>query len=276
MNIKYVRRGPVEGEEYFFDDSNDTDIPESFDAREHWPHCPSLKNIRDQANCGSCWAVSSAEAMSDRVCIASKGKKEVLLSADDLLSCCFDCGDGCDGGWPLSAWTYFAQKGLCTGGPYGDKDACKPYEIPPCGHHKNETYYHECNDMAETPKCSSKCQKGYQKSYKQDKTFGKDAYGLPKSVKAIQRDILKNGPVVAAFTVYEDFMHYQSGIYKYTYGDEQGAHAVKIVGWGSENGVPYWIIANSWNTDWGEDGFFRMIRGEDDCEIEENVVAGHV
>ncbi|EYB95942.1 hypothetical protein Y032_0154g2957 [Ancylostoma ceylanicum] len=152
----------------------------------------------------------------------------------------------------------------------------RPYEIPPCGHHKNETYYHECKDMADTPQCEHKCQDGYPKSYKDDKIFGKKAYALPNSVSAIQRDILKNGPVVAAFTVYEDFMHYKGGIYKHTAGDEQGGHAVKIIGWGSENGVPYWIIANSWNSDWGENGFFRMIRGEDDCGIEEDVVAGHV
>ncbi|KAL6732918.1 hypothetical protein Aduo_003624 [Ancylostoma duodenale] len=214
--------------------------------------------------------------MSDRICIASKGKKEILPSADDLLSCCFECGDGCEDGWPLSAWRYFTRKGLCTGGPYGDKDACKPYEIPPCGHHKNEAYYHECKDMADTPTCSSKCQKRYSKCYKRDKTFGKGAYALPESVSAIQRNILENGPVVARFTVYQDSMHYKSGIYKYTCGDEQGRHVVKIFGWEFENGVPSWIIANSWNSDWGENGFFRVIRGEDDCGIEENLVAGHV
>ncbi|EPB68440.1 papain family cysteine protease [Ancylostoma ceylanicum] len=153
---------------------------------------------------------------------------------------------------------------------------CKPYEISPCGHHKNETYYGECNDLAETPKCLRKCQDGYPKSYKDDKIFGKTAYAVPGSVSAIQRDIMKNGPVVAAFTVYSDFMQYKSGIYKHTVGGEEGGHAVKIIGWGSENGVPYWIIANSWNSDWGEDGFFRMIRGENDCGIEENIVAGLV
>ncbi|EYB95941.1 hypothetical protein Y032_0154g2956 [Ancylostoma ceylanicum] len=276
MDLKFVGRGPLTEEDYFFDDSNDTDIPESFDARVEWPDCPSLKSIRDQANCGSCWAVSSAEAMSDRVCIASKGVKKMLLSADDILSCCTKCGFGCNGGWPIMAWQYFVQKGICTGGAYGEKGVCKPYEISPCGHHKNETYYGECNDLAETPKCLRKCQDGYPKSYKDDKIFGKTAYAVPGSVSAIQRDIMKNGPVVAAFTVYSDFMQYKSGIYKHTVGGEEGGHAVKIIGWGSENGVPYWIIANSWNSDWGEDGFFRMIRGENDCGIEENIVAGLV
>ncbi|VDO37771.1 unnamed protein product [Onchocerca flexuosa] len=72
----------------------DVHIPESFDAREEWPECASLRNIRDQSSCGSCWAVAAVEAMSDRICIMSKGKIQVTLSADDLLSCCKSCGFG--------------------------------------------------------------------------------------------------------------------------------------------------------------------------------------
>lgn len=45
-----------------------------------------------------------------------------------------------------------------------------------------------------------------------------------------------------------------------------GGHAVKIVGWGTENGVSYWTIANSWNTSWGEQGFFRIKEG--DCGVD--------
>ncbi|VDM67224.1 unnamed protein product [Strongylus vulgaris] len=53
------------------------EIPESFDAREKWPECTSIYTIRDQANCGSCWAVSAASAMSDRLCIATRGMNQV-------------------------------------------------------------------------------------------------------------------------------------------------------------------------------------------------------
>lgn len=45
--------------------------PDTFDARETWPECGSIKEIRDQANCGSCWAFAAAESMSDRICIKS-------------------------------------------------------------------------------------------------------------------------------------------------------------------------------------------------------------
>ncbi|VDO34208.1 unnamed protein product [Haemonchus placei] len=80
------------------EDVNDDgdDIPESFDARTHWPNCSSLTHIRDQANCASCWAVSTASALSDRICIASRGAKQVYVSATDILSCCHSCGYGYD------------------------------------------------------------------------------------------------------------------------------------------------------------------------------------
>ncbi|PIO66274.1 hypothetical protein TELCIR_12019, partial [Teladorsagia circumcincta] len=62
---------------------------------------------------------------------------------------------------------------------------------------------------------------------------------------------MTNGPVVAGFTVYEDFAYYYSGIYKHTWGAEAGGHAVKVIGWGTEKGTPYWLVANSWHNDWG-------------------------
>ncbi|KAK6016861.1 papain family cysteine protease, partial [Ostertagia ostertagi] len=180
----------------------------------------------------------------------------------------------CQGGWPIRAWQYFAYEGVVTGGNYATKGSCRPYEIHPCGHHGTEPYYGECDDEAETPRCKRKCLRDYKKSYPSDKRYGKTAYRLPNSVKAIQRDIMKNGPVVAAFIVYEDFGWYRSGIYKHTWGAKSGGHAVKVIGWGTEKGTPYWLVANSWHDDWGEKGYFRMIRGINDCGFEEAMVAG--
>merc|ERR1712241_838725 len=65
-----------------------------------------------------------------------------------------------------------------------------------------------------------------------------------------------------AFTVYSDFENYAGGIYHHVSGMPVGGHAVKVVGWGAENGVGYWKIANSWNPYWGEKGYFRIKFGE--------------
>jgi cathepsin B len=65
---------------------------------------------------------------------------------------------------------------------------------------------------------------------------------------------MTNGPVEAAFTVYEDFLAYKTGVYTHTSGQALGGHAIRILGWGVENGTPFWEVANSWNEDWGNQG----------------------
>jgi cathepsin B len=57
-------------------------------------------------------------------------------------------------------------------------------------------------------------------------------------------------------------MNYKSGVYKHTTGYYEGGHAVKVIGWGAANGLNYWLIANSWGTSWGEQGYFRIAFGE--------------
>lgn len=79
---------------------------------------------------------------------------------------------------------------------------------------------------------------------------------------------MTNGPVEAAFSVYSDFMSYKSGVYKHTSGSLEGGHAIKILGWGVENGEDYWIVANSWSAAWGMDGFFYILKGVNECGIE--------
>ena len=90
----------------------------------------------------------------------------------------------------------------------------------------------------------------------------------------VKLEILTNGPVETGFMVYEDFIGYESGVYKYTEGSLLGGHAVKIIGWGTENGVSHWIAANSWGEGWGENGFFRIQEGE--CKFEAQVITGTV
>ena len=80
---------------------------------------------------------------------------------------------------------------------------------------------------------------------------------------------MKNGPAEAVFMVYEDFLTYKSGVYQHIKGNFMGGHAVKIMGWGTENGTDYWLMANSWNEDWGDKGFFKILRGKNECGIED-------
>jgi cathepsin B len=249
------------------------DLPENFDAREQWPNCPTIKEVRDQGSCGSCWAFGAVEAMSDRICIVSSGATNAHISAEDLVDCCESCGFGCDGGFPQAAWSYFKSTGLVTGGNYNSKEGCEPYTIASCDHHVNKTLP-PCQGEQPTPKCTKKCIDGYSIPFAKDKHFGSSVYSIRSDPKQIQTEIMTNGPVETAFTVYADFLLYSSGVYKHTSGSVLGGHAVKILGWGVEDSTPYWLIANSWNQDWGDNGFFKIIRGKNECGIESGVVAG--
>jgi len=245
--------------------------PDAFDARDKWGTlCPSTKEVRDQANCGSCWAFGAAEAMTDRICIATNGTKKDHLSAADLNSCCASCGMGCNGGYPSAAWSYWVHSGLVSGGNYKG-GGCFPYQLANCDHHTTGKYG-PCPPVVPTPACTKKCEDG--KDWTADKHFGSSSYGVPSRVADIQNELMNHGPIEVAFTVYQDFLTYKSGVYSHKTGSALGGHAVKMIGWGVEGGVNYWAVANSWNEDWGDQGFFKIRRGGNECGIEGQGVAG--
>jgi cathepsin B len=229
------------------------DLPTAFDSRKQWGAiCPSLTHVRDQGQCGSCWAHGSTEAFNDRYCIANPTHKE-LFSTEHTTSCCglVPCYSlGCHGGHPGLAWWWLTHFGVVSGGDYGDtSEFCWPYEVP-----------HSPPAPSGTPQCRSTCPNAnYKKNFKNDRHRGKRAY-MVHGVDNIKTNLLKFGPVTSAFMVFDDFMSYKGGVYT---GPKAGAHflgghAIKIVGWGEEKDVPYWVVANSWGPSWGESGFFRI------------------
>ncbi|EPB68408.1 hypothetical protein ANCCEY_12498 [Ancylostoma ceylanicum] len=83
---------------------------------------------------------------------------------------------------------------------------------------------------------------------------------------------MTNGPVQAVMRTYQDFSYYKGGIYMHTAGAQTGAHSIKLIGWVQENVIPYWFVANTWNSDWGENGYFRILRGRNECGVESTVI----
>jgi len=250
-------------------------LPMTFDARTNWPNGTSISEIRDQSNCGACWAFGAVEAATDRICIGTSGQENAHISAQHLTSCCAACGFGCSGGYPSSAWSFLSTKGIVTGGNYGDYSSCSSYSLPNCDHHVSGKYP-GCAGDAATPTCPTKCdaQSNYTVAFASDKHKFATSYSIANNVQQIQTEIMTNGPVEGAFTVYDDFPTYKSGVYVQTSSTALGGHAIRILGWGTEATVDYWLVANSWNNDWGDNGFFKIRRGTDECGIEDEIVAG--
>jgi len=213
-------------------------IPASFDARTKFASCQ--KPIRNQAKCGSCWAFGAAETLTDNLCVL--GQTTPALSPQDLVSC--DKTDhACHGGSLLNVWHYIDANGLVA-------DSCIPY-----------TSGDGSNSTCPLPGCTGNGQASVHKCPVKSTMLDSDA--------AIQAAVMTVGAVEVGFTVFEDFMNYKNGVYKYSQGMLLGGHAVKIVGWGNTLNATganefYWIVQNSWGPTWGEKGYFRIVSWHDD------------
>jgi len=259
--------------------------PESFDSATNWPSCAKvIDDIRDQSNCGCCWAFGGASAASDRLCIATNATSSVPLSAEAVCFCA--SADGCGGGYLQATWGY-VKRGAVTGGNQGDTGPlgggfCSEFSLPHCHHHGpqgEDPYPAEGTAGCPTqssPKCPKQCDSTAKAPHND---FSKDHYKFSGAIQsygneaAIQNAIMSAGPVETAFTVYQDFENYVSGVYKKTSSTVLGGHAVRIVGWGVDGSTKYWKVANSWNPFWGEKGYFRIVRGTDECGIESQGMA---
>jgi len=259
-------------------------IPDAFDSETNWPKCAKvIGDIRDQSMCGCCWAFGAASAASDRLCIATNATTVVPLSAQDV---CFGASaDGCQGGDIQGPWDYIQSQGAVTGGQYkgtGPFGAgmCQDFSLVHCHHHGpqgDDPYPAEgtkgCPQQS-SPQHSKTCDSaatGSHTDFKKDKWSFAGETQAASGEQGIAQAIMAGGPVETAFTVYEDFSNYVSGVYHHVTGDEEGGHAVRIVGWGVDGGAKYWKVANSWNPHWGEKGYFRIKRGNNEAGIEDQV-----
>nr|XP_036866929.1 dipeptidyl peptidase 1 isoform X3 [Manis javanica] len=208
--------------------------------------------VRNQASCGSCYSFASVGMLEARIRILTNNTQTPILSPQEVVSCS-QYAQGCEGGFPyLIAGKYAQDFGLV-------EEACFPYTgtDSPC-----------------TPK--KDCFRYYSSEYHYVGGF----YGGCNEA-LMKLELVHQGPMAVAFEVYEDFFHYSKGIYYHTglrdpFNPFQLTnHAVLLVGYGTDSasGMDYWIVKNSWGRGWGEDGYFRIRRGTDECAIESIAVA---
>ncbi|KAJ4456615.1 putative C1 family cathepsin B20 [Paratrimastix pyriformis] len=220
-------------------------IPDSFDLRAQFPECVSLTNPLNQQTCGSCWTFSSTGAAADRACIAEQAN--TIMAPQYQLSCdrsCFSgsslCQAGCKGGYLALAFAFQKANGVVP-------QSCVAYQ----------------NQVTD---CMTTCDDGSALKPIKPSTFARLT-----TVSQMQASLMAGGTLAAVYQVYTDNYDYVSGVYRHGVNETDGYHAIKIVGWGSEGGVPFWWIQNSWGPDFGLSGYFKMLRGSNECGIESDV-----
>jgi C1A family cysteine protease len=284
-------------------------VPDNFDGRKVWKDY--LSPVKDQGTCSSCWAYSTSSVLADRFNIQSQGVLKLDLSPTKMIICNgymdssahpekdieataskeFDniSNSACYGETLYNAWKELFIVGTNT-------EECVPYN-------KNVGRFKKLNTPSafttpeKIPVCSQitgilgdMCANYSFNEYTSQETGDPARFyrclhfyaiaGTSKdnSTEAnIRAEIYRFGPATSAMRVYPDFYTFDSKNNIYAWdgkGDPISGHAIEIIGWGTTaSNIDYWIIKNSWGDRWGDDGFFKMRRGTNECEIEDNVIA---
>jgi cathepsin L len=220
--------------------TNDT-LPASW----NWNSMGAVTPIKNQGQCGSCWSFSTTGSM-EGCNFLTNGKKQLIsLSEQNLVDCSQSQGnEGCNGGLMDQAFAYItANKGI-------DTEASYPYtaETGTCQYSASN-----CGSMLTAASDGT----GYT-----DVTSGSEA-DLQNAVYA--------APVSVAIDASQpSFQSYTSGVYyEPACSSTQLDHGVLAVGWGTDKtGGDYWIVKNSWGTDWGQNGWIWMARNKNNnCGI---------
>ncbi|XP_058122491.1 procathepsin L-like [Anopheles ziemanni] len=210
---------------------DDVKLASNFD----WRNRGAVTRVKNQGQCGSCWAFSATGALESQWFL--QHRKLVELSEQNLMDCSTWNG-GCDGGIPSRAY----QDIMAEGGINLESDY--PYE-----EHQNDQCKFNRSAVAATVK---------------------GVYYIPRTEKALMQAVAINGPISVAIEVLDSFHYYRSGVYYDPKCSSAGInHAVLVVGYGTaSDGTEYWLVKNSWGEDWGDSGYIKMARNRNNnCGI---------
>ncbi|KAM9999217.1 hypothetical protein ACTFIZ_002783 [Dictyostelium cf. discoideum] len=194
-----------------------------------WRTWGMVNKVKNQGGCGSCYTFSAVGALESHY--FRKYNTMLDLSEQNLVDCTSKYGNGgCSGGWMHNCFKYILENG---------------------GINQQHNYLYE----ARVGQCRYNSRDAQSRLSKYVMIPRDDEEALADAVASV-------GPVSVAYDAStREFMYYQGGIYHSENCDKfRTTHAVVVVGYGTESGVPYWTIKNSWGEAWGEKGYFRMRR----------------
>ncbi len=196
-----------------------TEYPINFD----WVSKGAVTGVKNQGQCGSCWAFSSTGALEGLHYI--KTGKLVAFSEQELVDCSGSVGNsGCGGGLMDLAFKYVEDHGICTESSY-------PYNG--------------------TDQSCHKCKEVFKVTGFEDVT--------PNNESALQEAVYKQPVSIAIEADQSDFQFYSHGVFDSPCGTNLD-HGVLAVGWGVLDGKDYWKVKNSWGKEWGDNGYILLAR----------------
>jgi len=209
----------------FFMEPANIELPASVD----WRTQGAVTPVKDQGQCGSCWAFSTTGALEGQN--FRKTGNLTSLSEQNLIDCSGKYGnEGCNGGLMDQAFQYIKDnKGIDT----------------------EEAYPYEAEDDV--------CRYNPQNRGASDNGFVDIPAGNEAKLMAAVATV---GPVsIAIDASHESFQFYSKGVYYEPECSSQDLdHGVLVVGYGTEKGKDFWLVKNSWSEKWGDGGFIRMAR----------------
>ncbi|XP_060600221.1 procathepsin L-like [Ruditapes philippinarum] len=211
-------------------------LPEEVD----WRDQDCVTEVKDQGQCCSCYAFAAVGALESHTCLKFPNKAAEPLSEQNILDCSKPLGNhGCDNGNPFMALKYAMEKGL-------DTEASYPYRGK----------VGECNQS-----------QGRLGSWVEDI----EMIWTHGDIESLKEAVAIEGPVVVSIDTDDDadtFRLYSNGVYNNPKCKNEIIdldHALLLVGYGiTDEDQPYWLLKNSYGVDWGEEGYLRMIRKEDE------------
>ncbi|CAI5461919.1 unnamed protein product [Closterium sp. Yama58-4] len=230
------------------------DIPASYDIRNMSGRSYTVveRNQHIPRYCGSCWAFGTTAALSDRVALMRNNAfPQINLAPQVIVNCVTGGGsNGCYGGDPTAVYAWAMENGI-------PDESCANYEA----RNKECSRINTCFDCSPDGACHAI--KKYPRVYVEE-------HGTVQGEADMMAEIAARGPIACGIAVNDDFYkNYKGGIYNDTTGFLDVDHVITVGGWGtSPEGVKYWIARNSWGTYWGENGWFRIVRGTNNLAIE--------